>query len=139
MRRLSEEEIKATIRSAYRALLSGDVEGMLSFCMKDTTLNWGPFIFKGRAEIRRWAKELRKMFPTMRIRETELTVHGSKATHKFVIDFTAPNGQRGRLPVMAEYNFKDGKIQHIQMTLSLGVLTFDEEEIKRLGLPRLRL
>jgi hypothetical protein len=127
------------IRSAYTALLSGNIDEMLSFCMNDVTLKWGPFTFEGRSEIRQWAEELRKMFPTMRIRETKLLVHGSTASHEFLILFTAPNGQQGRLEIRAEYTFKNEKLQCIQTTLSLGVLTFEKEEIEHLGLPRRRL
>jgi hypothetical protein len=136
---LSEEKTLEIIRSAYTALLSGDIDGMLSHCTNDVTLNWGPFTFEGRSELRRWAEELREMFPTMRIRETKLMVQGSKASHDFLILFRAPNGQQGRLEIRAEYTLKNQQIQYIQTTLSLGVLTFEKEEIEHLGLPRRRL
>ena len=53
--RLSEEDIKETIHNFYRALITGNLEDVLSICTEDVVLNWASFIFKGKDGIRRWA------------------------------------------------------------------------------------
>jgi len=127
---MREGEVEEVIRDAYRALVRGDVDRMLSFCTDDVTLDWGPFTFEGEEEVRQWEEELRRMFPEIGILETRLEVHGSTAVHEFIIEVTTPEGRRGILPVTGNYDVKDGKIQRISITLLRGALIVSEAEIK---------
>lgn len=127
---LSEEAIRASIRGTYKALIGKDVEGALSFYADDATLVWGPYTFKGREEIRKWATEVTQQFEKLFVMETGLTVEGNKATHGFVIQITTSDGFRGRLPGIGVYEFRDGKIQSVKVVLSRGAIVLKREEAR---------
>jgi len=120
--------MKAAIRGAYRALISRDVGLMLSFFTEDATLEWASFTFKGREEIRGWAEELVRMFSNIKILEIELVAKGSTAKHEFAIAVTVPDGRKGLLPAMGTYDFNDGKIQRLWITLSWNLIFSREKD-----------
>ena len=126
---MSKEEVKAIVSGFWRALLKNDVAGMFSFCAKDLTITWGLFTFKGESEVRTWAEEFNLMFPLMRIVETECTVQESTVKHKLVIMVDVPDGRRGMLPALSIYDFEDGKIQNIRITLSPGTIIVNMEKL----------
>jgi len=133
---LSEEKLKAVLRDFYGALTSSDFEKMISFCGEEATLNWSHFAFKGRKKLRRWAEELKKMFPRLRIKGYKFMAINSKVTHEFLIEFVGQCGRKGGLPCTGIYEFKNEKIQNITISSSWGFLTFSSEEAENLGIER---
>lgn len=132
-----EEDVGTTIRSFYKGLTTGKIKELLSYCKKDAIFEWSSITFKGKEEIRQWAKEFKQIFPKIRIIDIKLTVHEKqpiKVIHEFIIDVTMSNGRRGMLPAKGTYDLKDGIIQHVSITLSPGFMIFSNEEIARLGL-----
>ncbi len=130
---LTQKGIIDILHSTYRALTAGNIEGALSHFAEDAVLYWGSFIFKGREGITRWTREFIEMFPMMRIIETNLTVHGNTAVHRFIIDFAMMSGRKGMLQVVSKYDFRGRKIQLVQMVPGLGFLIISEAE-ERSGL-----
>lgn len=111
---------------------------MLSSCTKNVTLEWSSstfrVTFRGEDDLRQWAENLRQMFPKILLQEVELRINGSKAKHQFIFHLSAPDGRRGMLPAMVAYDFKNGKIQHILVTLSKGFLIFTKAQVNSLGI-----
>lgn len=130
------EEFKVVLRSFYSTLTSRDFEKMLSLCDEDVTLNWAHFTFEGREKVRTWAKGLRQMFPRMRILGHKFVAYESRATHKLLIEFVGQGGRRGALPCDGSYEFRNGKIHNISISLSWGFLTFSSEEAEDLGIEK---
>ena len=127
---MSEEEIKSSVRGVCEALFSRNVEKAVSFYADDATLTWGPFTFKGQKEVEMWATEMGQKFEKLSLMETGLTVEGSKATHEFVLGVFTSDGFRGMLPGVGVYEFRDGKIQHVKITLSYGIVIIKREDEK---------
>lgn len=138
MQYLSEEVVRTNIHKFYQGLTAGDYELMLSSCTKDITLEWTSstfeVTFRGEYELRQWAENLRRIFPKMQFSEAGLIINGIKAKHQLIIHLSAPDGRRGMLPAVASYNCKDGKIQHIMVTLSKGFLLFTKAQVNSLGI-----
>ena len=136
-----EEDVGTAIRSFYKGLITGDLKKLVSYCKKDAIFEWASFTFKGKEEIKQWAKEFKQIFPKVRIIDIKFTVHEKqpiKVIHEFVIDVTMSNGRRGMLPAKGIYDLKDGIIQHVSITLSPGFMIFSKEEIIRLGVYKQR-
>ena len=125
---LSAEELKETLHSLYRMLMTEDIQGVLSHCAEDIILTYESFTFKEKEGVRRWIGEFMIMFPMMRIIELNLTVRGNTVTHMFIIDFTMISGRKGMLHVEAKFDFRGRKIQHIRMIPRLGFLILSEKE-----------
>jgi len=81
-----------------------------------------------------WAENLRQMFPKILIEKVELRINGSKAKHHFIFNLSAPPGRMGMLPAVVAYNLKDGKLQHILVTLSKGFLIYTKAQVNSLGI-----
>jgi len=126
---MSEKDVKSIVHDFYVAVCAGDTERMSAFLAKDAVLEWASFKFEGEDRIRRWSKELKQMFPQIIIKENSLTIKGSRATHSFVIYVTFPDGRRGILPATGIYDLKEGRIQHITIALSPGVILLSKDEV----------
>lgn len=135
---MSEEEIMASIRGFCDALMRRDVEKALSLCTEDAALLWGPFVFEGRREIKRWMTGLGELFPKLKLRDKSLRrplrVKGNRATHDLVIEIILPDSQMARMPGFAVYEFRHRKIRRVKFTLSYGYVTVKLESTKRSAL-----
>jgi len=109
------EEIKILLETFCRALADGDVEQLLNLCSDDIVLGWASFTFIGKEEVKKWAKEFGREFPTSKIITRELNVEEGKAAHRFVIGISMSNGKMGYLPCEAFYDFKNSKIQRARI------------------------
>lgn len=114
--------MKASIHGYYGALISKDVDTMLSFCSEDVTLDWESFTFRGRSEVKAWAEEFGRIFSEIMIVEIKLEVQRSTAKHDFIIVVSALDGRKGLAPAMGTYSFNEGKIQHVQTILSWDLI-----------------
>ena len=135
---MSEEEIRTNICNFYEGLIRGDAERMLSSCSNNVTLEWASsafrVTFRGEDDLRKWAENIRQIFPKIMLEEVELIINGITAKHQFILHLSVPDGRRGILPAMAAYDLNEGKSQHIQITLSKGFLIFNEAQINSLGI-----
>ena len=127
-----EERYKTQIYSFLTALSGKDWEKLQSFLSDNTTLSWGPYTFDGREQILTWAKELLELFPTMGFQEKALEVRGTTAKHEFIIVFITSDGQKGFLPCIGNYNFKDDIINNLKISLLPGVLAVDGKDMEKI-------
>lgn len=111
-----------SIRCFYNSLMDGNIENLISLCTEDAILNWGPYKFEGREEIRTWATELRLLFPKLKIKEVRLFVRENNIAHKFILNVTTPDGRNGWIPCEGVYKFKNSSIDNIKINLSYGSL-----------------
>ena len=129
---MSEERAKTVARGFWTALVDNDIEKMLSYCNEDLTVSWGPYTFKGVAEVERWAEGLICLFSSMIIVESGITVDGSTAQHVLAFQGSFDDDRRGMLPANILYDFVDGRIKKISITPSPGTLYITREQVSRL-------
>ena len=138
MRYLSKGEITTNICNFYEGLIVGDMERMLSTCTNNVTLEWTSSkfreTFRGKNDLMQWAENLRQMFPKIMLEKVELRINSSKAKHQFIFNLSAPDGRMGMLPAVVVYDLKNGKLQHILVTLSKGFLIFSKAQVNSLGI-----
>lgn len=125
------EDIKGIVRTAFKAIALGNVEEMLNLCLDETTLNWGPFKFKGKAEIRKWAKDLSNLFASFSFVETKLTVSEDEAAHAFLIETINKDMSKGMVPATGMYTLKEGKFKSLIIKLGSGLIFQKPSEIDR--------
>lgn len=114
------EDNKATIRSFYKALTAKDVDKTLSFFTDDAVLIWGPFTFRGKEEVKRWLIELGELALSLQFGEKSFATQGNMVTNEFFLGLLTYDGKKGLIPGTSIYEFKNGKIQQIKVTLSIG-------------------
>lgn len=128
---MSEAVIKERVHSFCQALAGRNLDRIQSLLADQATLSWGPYDFEGKESILTWAKELSELFPFMAFKEKALEVHGATAKHEFMIAFLTPDGQRGWLPCIGTYDFKDGRIQRVKVSLLHGFLAVSRDDVER--------
>ena len=124
------EPERAAVDGMIRALEARDARPMLSFCSDDVTLSWGSHKFAGKDEIKEWARKLRRVFRELKISERDLAITENSALLEFIMH-VAIGERMGEIKGTCKYDFVNGKIQQIRVTLSPGVLFFTEEEARR--------
>jgi len=111
---------------------------MLSTCTNNVTLEWTSSkfreTFRGKNGLMQWAENLRQMFPKIMLEKVELRINSSKAKHQFIFNLSTPDGRMGMLPAVVVYDLKNGKLQHILVTLSKGFLIFSKAQVNSLGI-----
>lgn len=120
---MSKEDIADTVNFICNALTMMDIEKVLALFTDDATLVWGTYSFTTKQEIKRWAIGLRELFPKMNIKQMSLKIQDNKANHLFIIEIILPDGRIGLLPCKSEYEFKNGKINHVKFTISHGYIS----------------
>ncbi len=123
-------QIKSTIRGAWKALLGKNVAETLFFYADETELRWGPFTFNGLKEIEKWATELGQRIPKMGLMEKGFKVDGNKAILRFVLSVTLSNKIRGLLPGIGSYELKRGKILREEVEFLSGVVVIRRQDAK---------
>lgn len=123
------ERVRESIQSFCQALSGRDFNGLQSLLADDATLNWGPYTFRGKEQVLKWAKDLFELFPFMSLQEKSLTVQGDSAKHDFIMAFLTSDRQRGGLPCTAEYDFEDGYIRKITVNLLNGFLFINRSDL----------
>ncbi len=131
MEQLSEKEAEACVLGFYYALKTEDLDKMLALCAEDMSLTWGPFTFKGKEDVKRWAAELWHHFKEIKFARFELHVlRENRVESMFDLEATNLNGPRGRLTGAGAFRFKDGKIQDIQINVMGGFIFYKEKDIQ---------
>lgn len=115
----------------YESLAMKNTERISEIFAEDSTLYWGPYEFKGREAILNWSHELFELFPFISFKEKTLDIDGAKAKHEFMIAFLTPQGRKGWLPCIADYDFEDGSIKLLKIQLLHGFLAVDKDEVER--------
>jgi uncharacterized protein (TIGR02246 family) len=110
---MSEEEIKSAVRSIVEAFNSRDVEKMLSFVADDATFIRPEGTFKGKEEIKRYYTWSFQHYSKLTLTETDLIVGGNKAVLEFVSEGTATDGMNQRLPGLAAFHFRNGRVEQV--------------------------
>ncbi|MDQ1280313.1 MAG: Nuclear transport factor 2 family protein [Thermoproteota archaeon] len=126
---LGLRNITSILLSIYDNLSKGNIDRMLSFFSEDAVLEWGPFTFKGRDDLKKWSLDLRQMFPQISFKLNEPKVQENKASHGFVISITASNGRRGLIHVLAQYEFENSRIKHAKIDILEGTLVVRKQEL----------
>lgn len=127
----SEAETKRCIHSFCQALATRNLNRVQSLLAGKASLFWGPYGFDGGESISAWAKELFELFPFLSFKEKSLQVQGNVAKHELMIAFLTQDGQKGWLPCVADYEFEDGKIRQLKVSLLHGFLAVDREDVER--------
>lgn len=122
-------DVTSILLSVYDDLSKGNIERMLNFFSEDAVLEWGPFVFKGKENVRKWSIDLRQMFPQLSFKLNEPRIQGNTASHSFIIGITTPNGRRGLIRVMADYEFDNKKIKHAKIDILEGDLVVRKQEL----------
>lgn len=127
---MAQQLRSSIIHTFNRMLVEKNVTAMLSCCSEDVILSWAHFTFEGRKEVKRWAKELYLMFPALEIHEESLLIGRNVARQVFFLTITTQSNRKGMLPIVATYRFRDDKIVHVNVTISVGLLTFTDDDLK---------
>ena len=127
--------VKNRVHKFYFALMRNDLSELLSFLSEDSVLWWGPYRFQGKEEIKRWASELREMFPLLFIKEKSLRVEGDHVVHEFLIESVTRDEQRGWLPCVGIYDLNDDLIQSLRIKLLHGWLSVKKDDLERVKPP----
>ncbi|UCD72606.1 MAG: nuclear transport factor 2 family protein [Candidatus Bathyarchaeota archaeon] len=130
----TEEDAKAQVHKFCMTLMRNDSAGLLNLFGKDALLFWGPYSFRGE-DIKRWASELREMFPVLFIKEKSLEVKGNQVRHEFLIESVTKDGQRAWLPCIGTYVLSEGRIQSLTIELLHGWLAVKKEDLERVRPP----
>ena len=126
------DRYKSQVYDFLTSLGVKDWAKLQTFFSVNTELSWGPYIFEGKEKILNWAKELLELFPTIGFQEKALEIHGNTVKHEFIIVFITSNGQKGLLPCIGIYTFKEGLIDNLKITLLPGVLTVDGKDLEKI-------
>ncbi|MDQ1279676.1 MAG: Nuclear transport factor 2 family protein [Thermoproteota archaeon] len=124
-----EEDIVSLINSLCEAITNKDAKKILSFYLDDASLSWGPYVFKGIDEIKKWALELGANFREFNFKENSLVVRENTAEQKFTAKISMPNGFRGILRGTSKYEFEGEKIKKNVIEFSEGIAVFDPDNI----------
>jgi len=135
------EDRRRTVQTAYRAIALGHIEEMLNLCLSDATLTWGPFEFKGKVEIQKWAKELLTLFFSFNFIEVNLSISENEVKHNFLIETINKDMSKGLIPATGTYHFEGEKFKTLVINLGPGRVFYKSseldrwrEELKRAGL-----
>lgn len=122
--------IEVSIEGFYNALINRDVERMMSLFTEDATLSWGPFEFKGWNEIKKWATDLGRMFPKLKVNRGGLIVSENQTFHKFTMEVTTPDGREGLIHGEGRYEFDNLRIRRVWINLTRGYIIIKRGELK---------
>jgi hypothetical protein len=125
---MAQQLRKSIIHTFNSMLVEKNVVNLLSCCSEDVILSWAHFTFKGRKEIKRWAKELYQMFPILEIHEESLLIGRNVARQVFMLTVTTQSNRKGKLPVVATYRFRDNEIVHFHFAISIGLVFITDEK-----------
>lgn len=129
--KVEEERCRTQINEFLTSLTGKNWGKIQSILSSDAVISWGPYTFNGREEIITWAKELLELFPILIFQEKSLEVHGTNARIEFVITFTTPSEQKGFLPCVITYSFKDNIINNLNFGLMPGILVIEKKAIEK--------
>lgn len=134
-----DNKIDFYIRNFWEDLSKNELEKVLSSFIDDAIVIWGPYEFKGKAEIgKKWMEEFLQYFDISSIIERKLISEEKSATYEFIINLRMAYGARGELPLLARYEFKDKKIKQLEVIPSDGHVIIRREDIK-LHIPKYQI
>lgn len=117
---MSRKDVRAScehvIKAFYDALIAQDVGSLTLFCTEDATLNWAHYTFKGRKEVENWVTEWGQHFFEVTVDHTYMAWEKDWIVHRFNLKIRTSKGQRGWIPGVGKYEFKDGKLHHLWIT-----------------------
>lgn len=127
----SEAEVKERVHSFCQALATKNLNKLRDMMGENVSLSWGPYGFEGNENVLTWAKELFELFPFMAFKEASLEVKGPSAKHEFMISFLTTDGQKGWLPCVGSYEFRDGLLKELKVQLLHGWLAVSRDDVEK--------
>ncbi len=125
------EDLDRIITEFFNGLVQGKIDKMSSFCREDVILEWGPFKFKGKAEVEKWSRELLCMFMSMSFINKNITVIGDRVIQEFVVRTINLDESKGMIPATGLYDFKGKKLIKIKINLGDGIISQKAEVAER--------
>ena len=135
---LSESIARRLIQSFFSTLNNNNVDRIGSLCDEDVILNWGPYIFEGKEQLTRWAKEFFTKFSCIKYKETDFKLEGNTAREKMILEITTQRGQKGVIRCESLLKFKNKKIENIKFVFSTGAILIEKEESVGLNLHKIK-
>ena len=112
---MTDEQMKAAIRSFLQSTVEGDVTKALSFLADDVVYSVPDGTFKGKAEFKYYMTALSKKFKETKVTETGIGIitqgHIGVIEHKLS---GTTNGMKWEIPATCIYEFKNNKIQNLK-------------------------
>jgi len=109
------------ISKFFDALRNKKIDRIASLIKNDAVLTWGPFTFKGKSEILKWAKEFTEHFEGPILKESYIKIDGDKAFHRVILQIIMRDGGTGQIACLGRYKFVGNKFEQIKITLSWGL------------------